>query len=149
MATSRSWCAAASASPSWWLRRWRERRSAKPACSRRASAATAASAVPGAEMNVYVVGAGAVGTYLGDLLSGIGNTVVYAPRSLDEVEPVDADVALVTVKTYDTPAAIETLRRARRDPSRATAVTPQNGIGNEELLAAAFRPDAVVSAAMT
>jgi len=100
-------------------------------------------------MNVYVVGAGAVGTYLGDLLSGIGNTVAYAPRSLEDVEPVDADIALVTVKTYDTPAAIETLRRALRDPSRTTIVTPQNGIGNEEALAAAFGADAVVSAAMT
>jgi 2-dehydropantoate 2-reductase len=100
-------------------------------------------------MNVYVVGAGAVGTYLGDLLSAIGNKVAYAPRSLDDVEPIDADIALVTVKSYDTPTAIETLRRALRDPSRTTIVTPQNGIGNEESLAAAFGPDAVVSAAMT
>jgi 2-dehydropantoate 2-reductase len=100
-------------------------------------------------MNVYVVGAGAVGTYLGDLLSGIGNKVTYAPRSLDEVVPVDADIALVTVKTYDTPSAIETLRRALRDPSKTTIVTPQNGIGNEEAFAAAFGADAIVSAAMT
>jgi len=100
-------------------------------------------------MNVYVVGAGAVGTYLGDLLSGIGNAVVYAPRSLDDVVPVDADVALVTVKAYDTPGAIETLRRALRDPSRTTIITPQNGIGNEESLAAAFGADNVVSAALT
>ncbi|MDB5041896.1 MAG: 2-dehydropantoate 2-reductase [Candidatus Eremiobacteraeota bacterium] len=100
-------------------------------------------------MNVYVVGAGAVGTYLGDLLSGIGNKVTYAPRSLDDVVPVDADIALVTVKTYDTRSAIETLRRALRDPSRTTIVTPQNGIGNEEAFAAAFGAGAVVSAAMT
>jgi len=100
-------------------------------------------------MKVYVVGAGAVGTYLGELLRGIGNDVVYAPRTLDAVEPVDADLALVTVKAYDTPAAIETLRRALRDPGATTIVTPQNGVGNEELLAEAFGADAVVAAALT
>jgi 2-dehydropantoate 2-reductase len=100
-------------------------------------------------MKIYVVGAGAVGTYLGDLLQSIGNEVAYAPRSLDAVEPHDADVALVAVKAYDTPGAIETLRRALRDPSATTIVTVQNGIGNEELLAAAFGADNVVSAALT
>ncbi|MBV8298021.1 MAG: ketopantoate reductase family protein [Candidatus Eremiobacteraeota bacterium] len=100
-------------------------------------------------MRVYVVGQGAVGTYLGELLRGIGNDVVYAPRQLDAVEPVDADLALVTVKAYDTPGAIETLRRALRDPATTTIVTPQNGVGNEELLAAAFGADNVVAAALT
>jgi 2-dehydropantoate 2-reductase len=100
-------------------------------------------------VKVYVVGAGAVGTYLGDLLQGIGNEVVYAPRALDDVEPVDADLALVTVKAYDTPAAIATLRRALRAPGATTIVTPQNGVGNEEQLAAAFGADAIVSAALT
>jgi 2-dehydropantoate 2-reductase len=100
-------------------------------------------------VKVYVVGAGAVGTYLGELLRGIGNDVTYAPRALEDVEPVDADLALVTVKAYDTPAAIATLRRALRDPSATTIVTPQNGVGNEELLAAAFGADNVVSAALT
>ncbi|HWT06529.1 MAG TPA: ketopantoate reductase C-terminal domain-containing protein [Xanthomonadales bacterium] len=100
-------------------------------------------------MRVYVVGKGAVGTYLGELLRGIGNDVVYAPRDLDAVEPVDADLALVTVKAYDTPGAIETLRRALRDSNATTIVTPQNGVGNEELLAAAFGADSVVAAALT
>jgi 2-dehydropantoate 2-reductase len=100
-------------------------------------------------VNVYVVGKGAVGTYLGELLRGIGNDVTYAPRELEAVEPVAADVALVTVKAYDTPAAIETLRRALKDPAATTIVTPQNGVGNEELLAAAFGADNVVAAALT
>ena len=100
-------------------------------------------------MKVYVVGAGAVGTYLGELLRGIGNDVVYAPRALDDVVPADADVALVTVKAYDTPAAIATLRRALREPGETTIVTPQNGVGNEELLAEAFGADRVVAAALT
>ena len=100
-------------------------------------------------MRVYVVGAGAVGTYLGELLRGIGNEIVYAPRELEAVEPLDADLALVTVKAYDTPGAIETLRCALRDPSATTIVTPQNGVGNEELLAAAFGAENVVAAALT
>ncbi len=100
-------------------------------------------------MRVYVVGAGAVGTYLGELLRGIGNEVVYAPRELAAVEPVAADLVLVTVKAYDTPGAIETLRRALRDPSATAIVTPQNGVGNEAALAEAFGADNVVAAALT
>ncbi len=100
-------------------------------------------------MLVYVVGAGAVGTYLGELLRGIGNEVVYAPRELAAVEPVAADLVLVTVKAYDTPGAIETLRRALRDPGRTAIVSPQNGVGNEAALAAAFGADNVVAAALT
>ena len=100
-------------------------------------------------MKIYIVGSGAVGTYLGELLREIGNDVTYAPRRLDAVEQVDADLAIVTVKAYDTPSAIETLHRALRTPQSTTIVTPQNGIGNEELLAAAFGADNVVSAALT
>lgn len=100
-------------------------------------------------MNVYIVGAGAVGTYLGELLVGIGNNVTYAPRTLAEVQPVEAELAIVAVKAYDTDGAIETLRRALRDPSATTIVSPQNGVGNEEKLAAAFGADAVVACALT
>jgi 2-dehydropantoate 2-reductase len=100
-------------------------------------------------VKVYVVGKGAVGTYLGELLRGIGNEVTYAPRALEDVVPVDADLVLVTVKAYDTPGAVETLRRALKDPSATTIVTPQNGVGNEELLAEAFGADNVVAAALT
>jgi 2-dehydropantoate 2-reductase len=100
-------------------------------------------------MKVYVVGQGAVGTYLGELLRGIGNDVSYAPRDLAAVEPIAADLVLVTVKAYDTLAAIETLQRALPAGSAATIVTPQNGVGNEELLAAAFGADNVVAAALT
>jgi 2-dehydropantoate 2-reductase len=100
-------------------------------------------------VKVYIVGAGAVGTYLGDLLRGIGNDVTYAPRALEDVVPVDADLAIVAVKSYDTIAARDTLRRALRDPGATTIVTPQNGIGNEEILSAEFGPEAVVSAALT
>ncbi len=100
-------------------------------------------------MNVYIVGKGAVGTYFGDQLQGAGVDVAYAPRSLDAVVPQDADVALVTTKSYDTDGAIETLRKAIRYPEKCVFVSPQNGVGNEEKLAAAFGADNVVAAALT
>ncbi len=100
-------------------------------------------------MNVYVVGAGAVGTYLGEELRRIGNVVTYAPRDSAGVEPVDIDLAIIAVKSYQTDAAIQTLRRALRPGSATTIVTPQNGVGNEEKLAAAFGADNVVAAALT
>lgn len=100
-------------------------------------------------MKVYVVGAGAVGRYLGELLRATGNDVVYAPRELSAVEPFAADLAIVAVKAYDTGGAIETLRRALGDAPSAVIVTPQNGVGNEEKLAEAFGADAVVACALT
>jgi Trk K+ transport system NAD-binding subunit len=57
-------------------------------------------------MKVYVVGAGAVGRYLGELLRATGNDVAYAPRDLAAVEPFAADLAIVAVKGYDTDGAI-------------------------------------------
>ena len=100
-------------------------------------------------MNVYIVGKGAVGTYLGDLLQSIGVDVTYAPRNLDDVEPLDADVAIVATKAYDTDGAIATLRKALTQPAKTVFVTPQNGVGNEEKLAEAFGADNVVAAALT
>lgn len=101
-------------------------------------------------MKVYIVGAGAIGTYLGDLLQTINVDVSYAPRALELVTPVDdADVAIVAVKSYDTDGAIETLRRAIPYPQKCVFVSPQNGIGNEEKLSAAFGGDNVVAAALT
>lgn len=100
-------------------------------------------------MKVYIVGAGAVGRYLGDLLAANGAEISFAPRELADVVPVAADLAIVAVKAYDTPAAIETLRRALPVDAGTTILTPQNGVGNEELLAAAFGPDAIVACALT
>uniref|UniRef100_E6PHL8 2-dehydropantoate 2-reductase n=1 Tax=mine drainage metagenome TaxID=410659 RepID=E6PHL8_9ZZZZ len=100
-------------------------------------------------MNVYIVGRGAVGSFLGERLSSVGVDIAYAPRTFDEVTRVEADVAIVAVKSYDTPAAIETLQRAIAVPQNCVFVSPQNGIGNEELLAAAFGERNVVAAALT
>jgi 2-dehydropantoate 2-reductase len=55
----------------------------------------------------------------------------------------------VAVKAYDTDGAIDTLRRALGERPSAAIVTPQNGVGNEEKLAAAFGPDPVVACALT
>jgi 2-dehydropantoate 2-reductase len=96
-----------------------------------------------------VVGAGAVGTFLGEALRRAGCDVSYAPRQSEAIVPVAADLAIVAVKSYDTPAAIETLRRALPPASDATLLCPQNGVGNEELLAAAFGADRIVAAALT
>ena len=100
-------------------------------------------------MKTYIVGKGAVGTYLGDLLRGIGVEIAYAPRALDDVRPFDADVAIVATKSYDTEGAIETLRKAIEYPQKCVFISPQNGVGNEERIAAAFGADNVVAAALT
>ncbi len=100
-------------------------------------------------MKVYIVGRGAVGTFLGDRLQSIGVEVAYAPRALDEVTPFDADVAIVATKAYDTDGAIATLRKAIVTPEKCVFVTPQNGVGNEEKLAEAFGAPSVVAAALT
>jgi 2-dehydropantoate 2-reductase len=100
-------------------------------------------------VRVYIVGKGAVGTYFGDALSHAGIDVAYAPRNIDQIDPFDADVALVTTKSYDTDGAVESLRKAIQFPEKCVFVSPQNGVGNEEKLAAAFGADNVVAAALT
>jgi ketopantoate reductase len=96
-------------------------------------------------VKAYIVGQGAVGSYLGDLLRSINVDVEFAPRSLGDVMRVDPDVAIVAVKSYDTDGAIETLRKAIAYPEKTVLVSPQNGVGNEEKLSAAFGADNVVA----
>lgn len=55
------------------------------------------------------------------------------------------DLAVLCVKGYDTPGAIETLRAL----GPRHILTLQNGIGNEEQLAAAFGPTRVIAGAIT
>jgi len=100
-------------------------------------------------VKVYVVGAGAVGTYLGDLLAETGAEIVYAPREFAAVQPTGTDLAIVAVKSYATHEAIATLRVALAGSPDATILTAQNGVGNEELLAAAFGADRVMAGALT
>jgi 2-dehydropantoate 2-reductase len=100
-------------------------------------------------MKVYIVGRGAVGSFLGDKLESIGVEVAYAPRTLEAVTPYDADVAIVATKAYDTDGAVATLRKAIAYPEKCVFVSPQNGVGNEEKLATAFGANNVVAAALT
>jgi 2-dehydropantoate 2-reductase len=100
-------------------------------------------------VRVYVVGAGAVGTYLGGLLEARGAQIAYAPRAQADVRPVEADLAIVAVKAYDAEGAIGTLRSALGDRGCPVILCPQNGVGNEEKLAAAFGADAVMACALT
>jgi 2-dehydropantoate 2-reductase len=96
-----------------------------------------------------VVGAGAVGRFLGEALRGAGCDVIYAPRDAGRAVPLGADLAIVAVKAYDTEAAIATLQNALVDAPDCTILTPQNGVGNEEQLAVVFGPDRIVSGALT
>jgi 2-dehydropantoate 2-reductase len=100
-------------------------------------------------VKTYVVGAGAIGTYLGELLRATGADVGYAPRRLEDVVEVVPDLALVAVKAYDTPGAIATLERALAHAPETTILTVQNGVGNEEQFAQAFGPDRIVAGALT
>ncbi|HEV3156455.1 MAG TPA: 2-dehydropantoate 2-reductase N-terminal domain-containing protein [Candidatus Baltobacteraceae bacterium] len=99
-------------------------------------------------MNILVVGAGAVGTFLGERFAAVGAGVTFAPRELDAVHPGAYELAIVAVKSYDTDGAIATLRRAALSPE-TTILTVQNGIGNEERLIEAFGNDRVIAGALT
>jgi len=104
-------------------------------------------------MEFVVFGAGSLGSLVGGLLARAHDVTLVGRdphvarvreaglRIEGEIEatvhpdartdPVDADCALVTVKAYDTPAAAAALA----DRSYESAVSLQNGLGNEERLA--------------
>ena len=108
-------------------------------------------------MKVLVFGAGAIGSWLGALLSMenevtlVGRpahvesirrnglrisgrtTLVARPTAVAEVPPDVPDVIFVATKAYDTANAADALRAFWR---RSTFVTLQNGLGNAEALAA-------------
>jgi len=122
-------------------------------------------------VRVVVMGAGGVGGHYGGALQHAGHHVTFVARGahlaalrergLDlrigeqrlHLVPVDAsdtppgasniDLALFTVKTYDTLAAIQVLRPAV-GPHTAV-LTLQNGVESADNLAAAFGPEHVVA----
>ena len=121
---------------------------------------TAAAGPPGAPRRVAVFGAGAVGTLLGGLLAASDDDVVLidprvdgdADREIVIHEPngrrlstrvrraaraADGDpapdLAVLAVKTFDLPAALDDLRAWAATP----VLTIQNGVGAEELVTAA------------
>jgi len=126
-------------------------------------------------VNVLVVGAGAIGGYVGARLALAGHAVTFVGRlpladavaahGLRLIEP-DArhvitdcravttletafagaphfDLALFTVKTYDTQAAIDGLRPYAQHIDRFLSL--QNGVSSEEWLGAAFGRDRILA----
>ncbi len=75
--------------------------------------------------------------------SGAGRQPPSAAIGLPGSSPSCApDYVLVTVKSYDTPQAVQQIRRI--DDGRFIIVSLQNGYGNVECLTAAFGPDRVL-----
>ena len=129
-------------------------------------------------MRALVVGAGAVGRYLAARLVMGGHEAVLFARgdavaalrssgltlridggewpvateaagaADDAVLRAPFELAVVAVKSYSTDEAIATIR-AIPACGEATLLSVQNGIGNEEQLAAAFGADRVAAAALT
>ena len=129
-------------------------------------------------MRLLIIGAGAVGMFVGARLAHAGHSVCLVGRpsllnavrnsGLMLIEPnapprltspqcvtalaaafADAatyDLALLTVKAYDTDAVIHELHAA--GATVPPILTLQNGVGNEEALADAFGAGRVLSAAM-
>ena len=131
-------------------------------------------------MNILVMGAGAIGCFVGGSLAASGQQVTLVGRrplmdkitkdgltlrwpdqSPQTVFPKTAtsvpgaseyDFILLTVKAPDTPQAIKDLTGLvdLSGLARKTCVVSlQNGIGNEEQLAAAFGPERVIAGTIT
>ena len=139
-------------------------------------------------MRVLIIGAGAVGTFVGARLALVGHDVTLVGRpglaaavhggGLTLIEPsgsrhtanvraVDSiaaaftgspsvsaltpsslyDLALITVKAYDTAGVIAELRAVDAG-QLPPLLTLQNGVGNEEALVEAFGADRIVSGAI-
>lgn len=129
-------------------------------------------------MRALIVGAGAVGTYLAARLrlGGHEATLLARPATaaalardgltlrigVDEwpvsvgaaASPDDRaladpfELAVVAVKAYSTDEAVASLR-AVKSCAESTILTVQNGLGNEETLAAAFGADRIAAGALT
>jgi 2-dehydropantoate 2-reductase len=125
-------------------------------------------------MDILVVGAGAIGGFIGGKLAAQHRVTLFdraplveavrarglrisepetetlvtniaASASLDEIfaQTPRFDLALVSVKAFDTPAAIQALRPYAERIDRF--LTPQNGVSNEDLLGAAFGRSKIIS----
>ncbi len=125
-------------------------------------------------MNILIIGAGAIGGFIGGQLAAQNSVTLFdrAPlveavrarglriitpksehtvtnlaafTSLEEIctQTAHFDLAIVSVKAFDTPTAIQALRPYAERIDRF--LTPQNGIHNEDLLGAAFGRAKIIS----
>lgn len=128
-------------------------------------------------MKILVLGAGAIGCFVGGCLAATGHevTLVGRPAPMQKIasagltllrpdrpaqtvfpQTVTAvvegeiyDFILLTVKTPDTATAIEPLLAQPLRLDQTWIVSLQNGIGSEEQLAAAFGPERVIAGTIT
>lgn len=129
-------------------------------------------------LNILVMGAGAIGCFVGGRLAAAGQqvTLVGRPTPMDKIatdgltlehptqpsqtvfpETVTSvkdlsaayDFILLTVKSPDTPTVIEQLTASALPLENTCLVSFQNGIGNEEKLAAAFGAHKVIGGTIT
>lgn len=124
-------------------------------------------------MDIVIVGGGAIGLLVAARLAESGERVALLARSnaaalaqggialaeagqeraIRSVQifsdpaapPVRPELAILCVKGYDTPAAMDTLAQL----GASSILTLQNGIGHEEALAERFGPGRVISGAIT
>jgi 2-dehydropantoate 2-reductase len=125
-------------------------------------------------MHILVIGAGAIGGFIGGQLAAQHNVTLFdrAPlveavrarglriitpntdrtvtnlaafTSLEDIfaQTPHFDLAIVSMKAFDTPTAIEVLRPYADRIDRF--LTPQNGVNNEDLLGAAFGRSKIIS----
>jgi 2-dehydropantoate 2-reductase len=125
-------------------------------------------------MKILVIGAGAIGGFIGGQLAAQHNVTIFdrAPlvdavraRGLRIIEPESEhtvtnlaaftsleeifaqtphfDLAIVSMKAFDTPTAIQALRPYADRIDRF--LTPQNGVNNEDLLGGAFGRSKIIS----
>jgi 2-dehydropantoate 2-reductase len=129
-------------------------------------------------LKILVVGAGAIGCFVGGRLAAAGHavTLVGRPALMDKIAqsgltlrhprlPVQTvspetttslaelagafDFILITVKAPDTPQVIQQLQASGLVQPNRYLVSFQNGIGNEELLAEAFGTQQVIAGTIT
>ena len=130
-------------------------------------------------LRILVIGAGAIGCFVGGRLASAGHVVtlvgrgrtaaalqarglelyaadgaveripaVSAVASVQEAFPAPYDIAVLAVKSYDTATVLDEIAAATADPPPAI-LSLQNGVGNEEEIAAHFGPQRVIAGTIT